>query len=102
MTMQINRLKIVAKTTDGDYGVDIPFKKGLFLLRVENSNGKSTCMNAIAFALGMERALGLGGAKVPFPPALTKVLITKENKEVFVHSSYVLLEIENAVMTPTY
>lgn len=94
--MQINRLKIVAKTTDGDYGVDIPFKRGLFLLRVENSNGKSTCMNAIAFALGMERALGLGGAKVPFPPALTKVLITKENKEVFVHSSYVLLEIENA------
>lgn len=96
MTMQINRLKIVTKTTDGDYGVDIPFKNGLFLLRVENSNGKSTCMNAIAFALGMERALGLGGAKVPFPPALTKVLITKENKEVFVHSSYVLLEIENS------
>ncbi|WP_449649196.1 hypothetical protein [Rahnella aceris] len=95
MSIEIVRLKIVAKTGDGDYGVDIPFASGLFLLRVENSHGKSTCMNAIAYALGMEKALGQGGSRPPFPGSLTKALLTKDNKEIRVHSSYVLLEIKN-------
>ncbi|MDI5838358.1 ATP-binding protein [Shewanella xiamenensis] len=55
MTLAISRLKIIAKTIDGDYGVDIPFEKGLFILRLDNSHGKSTCINAIAYALGMEK-----------------------------------------------
>ncbi|MDA5487878.1 hypothetical protein [Yersinia kristensenii] len=95
MAFNISRLKIVVKTVDGDYGVDIPFKKGLFILRVENTHGKSTCMNAIAYALGMEKSLGLGGAKLPFPPSLTKKLEIENKKEISVISSYVLLEIEN-------
>ncbi|EOW6022254.1 hypothetical protein ACOZDH_000309, partial [Escherichia coli] len=71
------------------------FSNGLFLLRVENSHGKSTCMNGIAYALGMEKALGVGSGKIPFPPSLTRALTTKDNVEVSVISSYVLLKIKN-------
>jgi hypothetical protein len=96
MSLTITRLKIVAKTADGDYGVDIPFSRGLFILRVENSHGKSTCMNAIAYALGMEKALGLADVKLPFPPSLTKAVENKDKIEQLIISSKVYLEIENS------
>ncbi|WP_024608377.1 hypothetical protein [Pseudoalteromonas sp. TAB23] len=95
MALSISRLKIIAKTIDGDYGVDIPFEKGLFILRLDNSHGKSTCINAIAYALGMEKSLGLGSAKLPFPPSLTKAIEDKNGSEHLIIKSSVLLEIEN-------
>ncbi|EPB8511314.1 TPA: hypothetical protein J1Z65_004685 [Escherichia coli] len=95
MSLEIISLELVANTSDGRYGVSIPFSNGLFLLRVENSHGKSTCMNGIAYALGMEKALGVGSGKIPFPPSLTRALTTKDNVEVSVISSYVLLKIKN-------
>ncbi len=98
MSLEIVSLDIVANTADGRYGVSIPFSKGLFLLRVENSHGKSTCMNAIAYALGMEKALGVGAAKIPFPPSLTRALTRIDGKEVSVISSYVLLKIKTALL----
>jgi len=94
--LEIRRLKIVAKTASGDFGVDIPFKSGLFILRVENTHGKSTCMNAIAYALGMEKALGLADVKLPFPPSLTKEIEDENGIELPVISSMVLLEIANS------
>ncbi len=94
--LEIKRLKIVAKTSAGDFGVDIPFKSGLFILRVENTHGKSTCMNAIAYALGMEKALGLADVKLPFPPSLTKEIEDENGIELPVISSMVLLEISNS------
>lgn len=95
MMLEIKRLKIIAKTSAGDFGVDIPFKSGLFVLRVENTHGKSTCMNAIAYALGMEKALGLADVKLPFPPSLTKEIEDENGIELPVISSFVLLEIAN-------
>ncbi|WP_339498081.1 hypothetical protein [Pseudomonas silesiensis] len=93
--LEIKRLKIIAKTSAGDYGVDIPFETGLFILRVENTHGKSTCMNAIAYALGMEKALGLADVKLPFPPSLTKEIQDENGIEMPVISSLVLLEVSN-------
>ncbi|MBX8498123.1 hypothetical protein [Pseudomonas cichorii] len=93
--LEVKRLKLVAKTSVGDYGVDIPFSYGLFILRVENTHGKSTCMNAIAYALGMEKALGLADVKLPFPPSLTKEIQDENGIEMPVISSMVLLEIGN-------
>jgi len=93
--LEIKRLKIIANTSAGEYGVDIPFKSGLFILRVENTHGKSTCMNAIAYALGMEKALGLAEVKLPFPPSLTKEIEDENGIEMPVISSLVLLEINN-------
>lgn len=37
MSLEIISLELVANTSDGRYGVSIPFSNGLFLLRVENS-----------------------------------------------------------------
>lgn len=84
-----------AETADGPYGVDISFSKGLFILRVENSHGKSTCINSIAYALGMEMALGQQTAKPPFPPSLLKSIQDETGLEKLVISSYVMLEISN-------
>lgn len=96
MSFEIISLKITVNTIDGPYGIDIPFSSGLFLLRVENSHGKSTCMNAIAYALGMEKALGLGRAKIPFPPSLTRALTNNDGKEISVIKSFVELTIKNS------
>lgn len=66
-------LKIRVKTNNGMFGVDIPFAPGLNILRAENSSGKSTCVNAIAYALGLEAVLG-PSRKKPFPRAVTRAL----------------------------
>ncbi|MCC4261630.1 hypothetical protein LL270_13330 [Pseudomonas aestusnigri] len=93
--LKVDRLKLIANTAQGAYGVDIPFESGLFILRVENTHGKSTCLNGIAYALGMERALGMADVKFPFPASLTKEILTEDGEELPVLSSEVQLQISN-------
>ena len=95
MSIIINRLILEANTADGPYGLDITLSEGLFILRVENTHGKSTCINSIAYALGMEMALGQQTSKPPFPPSLLKSIQDKNGVEKLVISSYVMLEISN-------
>ena len=95
MSIVINRLVLEANTADGPYGLDIKLSKGLFILRVENTHGKSTCINSIAYALGMEMALGQQTSKPPFPPSLLKSIQDKDGREHLVISSQVILEISN-------
>ena len=95
MSIILNRLILNASTAEGPYGVDIGFSEGLFILRVENTHGKSTCINAIAYALGMEMALGQSTSKPPFPPSLLKSIQDENGIENLVISSYVMLEITN-------
>lgn len=95
MSIILNRLVLNASTAEGPYGVDIKFSEGLFILRVENTHGKSTCINAIAYALGMEMALGQSTSKPPFPPSLLKSIQDENGIENLVISSYVMLEITN-------
>ncbi len=95
MPITINRLILEANTADGPYGLDLNLTKGLFILRVENSHGKSTCINSIAYALGMEMSLGQKTAKPPFPPCLLKSIQDEKGAEKLVISSYVMLEISN-------
>ncbi|MDO8343522.1 MAG: hypothetical protein Q7T48_10010 [Cellvibrio sp.] len=97
MSITINRLVINVLTADDQFGVDIEFSKGLFILRVENSYGKSTCINAIAYALGMEMALGQTSSKPPFPPSLLKSIQDENGVEKSVISSFVKLEISNSI-----
>jgi len=95
LPITIDRLILEANTADGPYGLDIPISKGLFILRVENTHGKSTCINSIAYALGMEMALGQQTSKPPFPPSLLKSIQNEKGTEKTVISSYVMLEISN-------
>jgi len=84
-----------ANTADGPYGLELEFDKGLFVLRVENTHGKSTCINSIAYALGMEMALGQQTSKPPFPASLLKSIEDGSGVERSVLSSFVMLEVSN-------
>jgi predicted ATPase len=74
----ILNIKIIVKTSVGRFFVDIPFEPGLNIIRAENSSGKSTCINAIAYGLGLEAILG-PSRKRPFPKSLYDLI--SENKK---------------------
>lgn len=94
--LTITSLEITAVTTGGLFSASLNFKKGLNILRADNTSGKSTCVNSIAYGLGLEHILG-PSRKRPFPKSLyTEIFDNKTEKTpYFVSHSYVSLEIEN-------
>ncbi len=84
-------------TNGGVYSISLPFSDGLNIIRAENSTGKSTCINAIAYGLGLEAILG-PIKKRPFPKSLyDEIFDSKVNQEpIFVSNSYVSLVITNS------
>jgi hypothetical protein len=93
MSLRIRQLHLRVQTGEGLFGTRIAFSNGLVLLRAENTMGKSTCVQAIVYALGLERMLGPSSA-IPLPHVMTAYL-EDEQKEHPVLESEVLLEIEN-------
>lgn len=94
MTLRFQRLRLRAVTSDGLYGVDIPFSPGLTVLWADNTMGKSTCMQGMLYALGLERMLS-PRREIPLPHAMTSYLNTDDAKHVEVFESSVSLEIAN-------
>src|ERR1700719_3918362 len=95
MGFRLRRLRLVVTTPRGPYGVTIPFTDGLVVLRADNTTGKSTCIQSLLFALGLEGMLSPARA-VPLPHAMTASLVDeRDGVEVPVIESRVLLEIEN-------
>ena len=94
--LTLNKLKVVSITNDGKFYAEIPFSKGLNVIRAENSSGKSTCINAIAYALGLNDILGPGKTK-PFPRSMYQILETSklDSTTHSVLGSYVELDISN-------
>lgn len=64
LNLVIENLSIRTQTNDGLYGTDIPFTQGLNIIHAENTHGKSTCIQSIVYALGLEGCLG-PSRKVP-------------------------------------
>lgn len=65
MGLQINKVKILIKTNNGNYGFYESFKKGLNFIASENNTcGKSSILAAIYYCLGMEEIIGGRGEKV--------------------------------------
>ncbi|MCI5217944.1 MAG: hypothetical protein D3914_01810 [Candidatus Electrothrix sp. LOE2] len=95
--LSIVSLGIFVKTENGLFSVEIPFKSGLNIIRAENSSGKSTCVNAIAYGLGLEAILGPSG-KRPFPKSLYKIIYDNKSDEnkYFVSESYIELKVKNS------
>jgi len=93
----IEKLVITVNTNNGVFSATIPFEKGLNIIRAENSSGKSTCVNAIAYALGLEAILG-PSRKRPFPKSLyEEIYDNKEDKKsYYVNKSFVLISITNS------
>lgn len=93
MTMTLSYLCLRVVTPRGLCGVDIPFTDGLFILRGDNSSGKSTCVQAIIYALGLEGMLS-ASHEIPLPHVMTEI-IEIDGEELPVLESEVLLEIKN-------
>jgi len=92
--MRLRHLRIRVMTDQGLFGVDLPFTDGLFVLRAENSMGKSTCLRAILVALGMESMLTSNRDDLPLPPVLKEDLDTGDSRASVIESN-IFLEIEN-------
>lgn len=94
MNLQLRHLRLRATTTAGPYGVDIRFGLGLNVIWADNTKGKSTCMQAMLYALGMERMLS-PHREIPLPHAMTSFLRNDDETRQEVLESRVSLEVQN-------
>lgn len=93
--MRLRHLRLRSFTSSRAFGADIPFTVGLNVLQAPNTSGKSTCLQAIIYALGLERALG-PQLSIPLPYAMREQIHTAEHTPYeSVLQSYVELEVEN-------
>lgn len=91
----IRAVQLDIDTTEGRAGVTVPFQRGLNILRADNSSGKSTCLQAIVYGLGLEGMLS-AKREVPLPHSMTDRLAIGDH-DADVVSSCVRVAIENAV-----
>jgi hypothetical protein len=96
LSLQLRRLQLRVTTTRDTFGADLQFAQGLVVLRADNTTGKSTCIQAVLYALGLEGMLGPSRA-VPLPHAMTtRIADDRDGTEVPVLQSEVVLEVSNA------
>ncbi|MGH0241160.1 hypothetical protein NKY70_27895 [Sinorhizobium meliloti] len=95
MTLRFRALRLRATTNDGLYGADVTFGEGLTVLWADNTKGKSTCMQGMLYALGLEKMLS-PRREIPLPHAMTDYLHTDSGRRVEIVESSVALEISNA------
>ncbi|HHQ4926593.1 TPA: AAA family ATPase, partial [Aeromonas veronii] len=98
--LKIEQLSVRTNTNDGLYGVDIPFSSGLNIIHAENTHGKSTCIQSIVYALGLEGTLG-PSRKVPLKTALTSQLRKANGSIALIFESKIYLQISNGIKTIT-
>ena len=89
----IRALTLYVATAVGEAGRTLKFSNGLNLIRADNSSGKSTALQAIIYALGLEGMLSPSRA-IPLTHAMTDHL-SISGVESNVLRSHVELEIEN-------
>jgi len=93
--IKLRHLRLRSITASRTFGTDIPFTPGLNVLQAPNTSGKSTCLQSIIYALGLERSLG-PQLSIPLPYAMReRIHEFKEAPYELVLQSYVELEIEN-------
>lgn len=93
--LKINNIKIDVNTNNGLFGTFHTFKKGLNIIRGNNTSGKSSLFQAIVYALGFEELIG-GRFEKTMQSVLKDQVEYPKNTFHSVLQSFVLLEIENA------
>ena len=93
--LKIEKLAIRIETKKGLYGTDITFDNGLNIIFAKNTKGKSTCMQAMIFALGLEKSFSSENPDKFLKDPLQKELKDENNNTLEVESSYVYIEIIN-------
>lgn len=93
--IKFRHLRLRSFTATRVFGADIPFGPGLNIIQAPNTSGKSTCLQAVIYALGLERSLGPQLA-IPLPYAMRERIHAAETEPYeLVLQSFVELEIEN-------
>ncbi len=93
MNLSIRTLVVRISTANGVVGTRLDFDQRLNVIHAPNTMGKSICVNAIIYALGLEGMLS-ASHEPPFPSAMTDSIIVGE-ESLAVLSSEVLLEVVN-------
>lgn len=94
-SLRLRALRLNAQTANGEVGRLLRFQNGLNILRADNSSGKSTALQGIVYALGLEGMLS-PSQRVPLTHAMTDYVAVDEVDGRIVESS-VELEIENGL-----
>jgi hypothetical protein len=90
----IDALDVDIATEAGPFGVRLAFSDGLNLISGKNSSGKSTCVQAILYALGLETIFS-GSQRPVFAPVVTSHLENAVGVDIPVKGSEVFLQIAN-------
>lgn len=93
MALRIRGFQLRAKSNTHVFGFDTSFQDGLTVLWADNSMGKSTCIQGMVFALGLEGMLS-ASRQVPLPHAMTHELVDDTGRH-SIEESFVAMEIEN-------
>lgn len=94
MSLRIRHVLLRVETDAGGYGASIPFDDGLVVLHADNSKGKSTVVQAIVYALGLEGMFSTSH-DVPLPHVMTHQVHDGTARHSVLTSS-VSVEVENA------
>ena len=94
MRLRIRAVQLRVKTASTLCGADLHFNDGLVILRADNSSGKSTVVQSMIYALGLEGMLS-ASHDVPLPHVMTDSIDIGAEKMPVVESG-VAVEIENA------
>jgi hypothetical protein len=92
--LRLKAVRVSAATDAGEFGHTFVFRDGLNVIRGDNTSGKSTTLQAIMYALGMEGMLS-ASHRIPLPHSMTEKLSYGDD-EFEVNESYVELEIQNS------
>lgn len=92
--MRIRSVQLRAVTKSGEANRTLEFADGLNLLRADNSSGKSTALQAIIYALGLEGMLS-PSHRIPLPHAMTDSIEIRGSVE-RITESFVTIEIANS------
>jgi len=91
---RVNRLKILVKTAFGEFGFDNTFDKKInFIASTINTRGKSSCIEAIYYCLGLEELIGGKNEKALKPVFRDK--LEYDNEEIKVLETEFYLEVQN-------
>lgn len=93
-SLKLIAVRLVVETVDGgQFGHTFTFRDGLNVVRGDNTSGKSTTLQAIIYALGLEGMLG-ASHHIPLPHSMTEKLAFGI-QEFDVTESFVQLEMTN-------
>lgn len=95
MALRLRHLRLRVQTTGGLFGTDIGFDGALTVLHAPNTSGKSTCLQALLYALGLEQMLS-AKREIPLPFAMRQYIEDPATGRTHaVVESFVAVELEN-------